>query len=155
MYCAPSVEYPVGRSFFAQLAFLLLMLVWSAGQGFWLLSATQGSWPGAWWFSTVSGLLCGAWGFWRLRRPVYGSLRWEAAAAQHGSGEATGSWLWFSSAYRRGTPLERIEWVWDLQQVVLLRLHNAAGLTWWVWLESAGDPAQWDDIRRALKAHEG
>lgn len=154
MYCAPSVEYPAGRSVFAQGVFLLLVLAWSCSQAFWLFSLGKGAWPGAWWFSTLLGLLCASWGLWRLRNPLYGTLQWEAAPAQREPDEPGGKWLWFSSAYRQGTPLERVEWVWDLQHVVLLRLHNAAGLTWWVWLERTGDPTHWDDIRRALKAHD-
>ena len=155
MHCAPSVEYPAGRSAFAQLGFLMLVMAWLFGQGFWLFSLAEGRWPGAWWFSTVLGLLGLAWGFWRLRRPLSGSLLWEASSAERGTGEMPGAWLWFSPAYRRGTPLDRVEWIWDLQGVVLLRLRNAAGLSWWVWLERSSAPDLWDDLRRALKAHQG
>jgi hypothetical protein len=155
MDCAPSVEYPAGRSVFAQIVFGLLASAWLAGQFVWALALPGASWPGAWWFSVVAGLLCGVWGGWRLRHPVRGRLCWEPAVSERKATGKPGDWLWFSVAYRRGTPLERVEWVWDLQGVVLLRLRNAAGLSWWLWLERSSAPDLWDDLRRALKAHQG
>ena len=42
--------------------------------------------------------------------------------------------------------------VLDLQGHVLLRLNNAAGLGWWVWLERDSAPADWQALRVALVA---
>ncbi|GAB3183961.1 hypothetical protein [Hydrogenophaga aquatica] len=156
MHCAPSVEYPVGRSVFAQGVFLVLVSAWLLGQVLWAVSLTGNPWPGAWWFSAGAGLLLAVWGYWRLKQPPQGRLHWvppAAGSAGAGDGQA-GAWQWFSAAYRHGTPLDRVEWVWDLQGMVLLRLRNAAGLSWWVWLERSFDPGVWDDLRRALKAHQ-
>ena len=38
----------------------------------------------------------------------------------------------------------------DLQSVVLLSVRGTPA---WVWLRAASDPPQWDDLRRALRAH--
>ena len=88
-----------------------------------------------------------------LRLPRLGALAWEPAPGPRQADEAPGQWRWTSPAWRRGTPIVQIEWAWDLQTVVLLRLHNPDGLRWWVWLAQDNCPEDWDALRRALKAH--
>lgn len=153
MHCAPSVEYPAGRSFLATLAAAMGIGAWVAMQCLWMFTLSAGDLPGSWWFSLVVGALWAVWTVWRLRRPVWGHLAWLAESHESSGEENPGRWMWISAAYRSGTPLARVEWLWDLQGVVLLRLHNAAGLSWWVWLEKSSEPDAWDDLRRALAPH--
>jgi toxin CptA len=150
---APSVDYPAGRSALAARLEVALALVWVALQGAWAVSVARWPLPGAWWFACGTGALWFAWSRWRTRHPVEGCLAWEAPPP--GGSAAEGRWIWTSPAYRRGTPLASVDWALDLQGLVLLRLRNAAGLSWWVWLERHRDPRRWGDLRRALVAHQG
>lgn len=157
MHSAPSVEYPAGRSAFQGRLELLLLLAWLALQLAWWQSLRGAALPGAWWFSCLLGL--GFWSVarWRSRQPVAGRLCWEPALAQVGAHAAPadglpGRWIWRSEAYRHGTELARLHWALDLQGQVLLRLSNAAGLGWWVWLERDSAPADWQALRVALVA---
>ncbi|MEO0002587.1 MAG: hypothetical protein RLZZ22_279 [Pseudomonadota bacterium] len=157
MHSAPSVEYPAGRSTFQDRLERLLPLAWLALQLAWWVSLRGGALPGAWWCSGLFGL--GLWGVarWRSRQPVVGRLCWEPAPAPAGAGALPapgppGRWIWRSQAYRHGTELADLRWALDLQGQVLLRLRNAAGLGWWVWLERDSAPADWQALRVALVA---
>lgn len=160
MHSAPSVEYPAGRSAFQGRFEQVLALAWVAMQLTWWQSLRGAALPGAWWFSGLLGL--GLWGFarWRSRQPVAGRLCWEPARAPAGAQAAPlpgqaglpGRWIWRSEAYRHGTELAGLYWALDLQGLVLLRLNNAAGLGWWVWLERDSAPADWQALRVALVA---
>lgn len=146
---APSVQYPVGRCVFERRLQAVFVLAWVLVQVVWITTPGWRWPPGAWWVSFLGGL-AGLW-FWRWRSAHVpnGVLRWDAAA------QPEGLWTWESAAYRRGTPLALVEWAWDRQVVVLLRLRTAAGLSLWVWLDRQSDPQQWEALRRALKAHSG
>lgn len=152
MHSAPAVSYPAGAFPFERrlrrgLALLgvLMLAVWA-----WAL---QGALVPAWWLAAMAVLGLAAWGQWLSRHPRLGALAWEPVPGPRQADEAPGQWRWTSPAWRRGTPIVQIEWAWDLQTVVLLRLHNPDGLRWWVWLAQDNCPADWDALRRALKAH--
>lgn len=160
MHSAPSVEYPAGRSAFQGRLESLLLLAWLALQLAWWYSLRDAALPGAWWFSGLLGLLLWGGTRWRSRQPVVGRLCWEPAQAPVGAHAAPvpgqpvlpGRWVWRSEAYRHGTELAGLHWALDLQGLVLLRLSNAAGLGWWVWLERDRAPADWQALRVALVA---
>jgi hypothetical protein len=140
------VEYPAGVGRLEVLPAAAAGLLWLAVQAAWL---EHDRWApsGAWWFALCVGLVWVAVLVWRLQYPIQGRLGWLVDDAGRG-----GEWRWHSEAYRHGTPVTRIEWALDLQVAVLVRLHNAAGAGWWVWLHRRADPARWDDLRRALLA---
>jgi hypothetical protein len=62
-----------------------------------------------------------------------------------------GAWRWLPAEVAQD--LDAVLWMLDAQAVVLLRLQRAQGRALWVWLEGASEPARWDALRRALKAH--
>ncbi len=141
-----SVEYPAGSGRLEGVPAAIAGALWLSIQVAWLWHE-QWVPSGAWWFSLVVGAVWAVVLVWRLQHPIEGRLGWQADDSGRG-----GVWLWHSDAYRRGTPVVRIEWPIDLQGAVLVRLHNAAGLGWWVWMHRRADPARWDDLRRALQA---
>ena len=152
MHCAPAVSYPAGAFHFerrlrAALAGLGVLVLGAWG---WAL---QGELVPAWWLGAVGMLALVAWSRWLSRHPRTGALAWVPGHGPRQDGEPAGQWFWTSPALRRGTPIVQLEWAWDLQTVVLLRLHNPDGLRWWVWLAEASSPTDWDALRRALKAH--
>jgi toxin CptA len=152
MHSAPAVSYPAGASSFERglrLAVPVLAVCVLASWA-WVL---DGALPAPWWVAAVAALVLLGWGHWAARHPHPGQLAWEPAQEPLADRAAPGHWRWTSAAWRRGTPVVAIDWAWDLQTVVLLRLHNPDGLRWWVWLERAQAPADWDALRRALKAH--
>lgn len=160
----PSVDYPsdsrtgpaVAQAMGATLWLLMLALwCWHATDG---LGATP---PAAWWFALALGLALLGHGVLSIRTGPAGLLRWQAPvpAGAHDPDQpdaaprpVPGQWIWVSAAYRRGTPLTDIDWALDLQRAVLLRLRTRAGLSMWVWLRRASQPADWDALRRALTA---
>jgi hypothetical protein len=141
MQNAPSVDCPVGRCAFEQRFAWVLWALWVVSQAIWAFYAE--TLAAAWWIgSAFAGLLL-IWQRWQRQHPVEALLRWTG---EH--------WIWFSPAYRRGTPLKQLTCVLDLQRVLLLRVENAAGLSWWVWLEPPVGAAQglWPAVRRAVRA---
>ena len=157
MHKAPSVEYPVGPCAFERGFQNALALVWLVGvQGGWWLASEGEPLPGAWWLSLALGIAAWRAARWRSRRPPLGLLSWLAeldAVRRPGRPEPEdggGRWVWRDDRWRHGTPLAGLDWVLDLQAVVLLRVCNETGHRWWVWAERRSDPARWDDLRRAL-----
>lgn len=152
MHSAPAVSYPAGALPFERRLRAVL-----AGLGVLVLAAwawaLQGQLVPAWWLAAVVALGLAVWGQWLARHPRHGELTWAPLPGPRAPDEPAGQWRWTSPAWRRGTPVVQIEWAWDLQTVLLLRLHNPDGLRWWVWLTQDRCPADWDALRRALKAH--
>lgn len=153
---APSVLYPVGRCvFYARLLGLigvlgmavLVLAGWSARgpEGGAVSTATAWVGGGLW-------LLWLGFAGWSWRRAPVGQLQWDALAPGTRPDARPGAWRWRSEAYQDGAVLRRVELMLDLQNRVLLRLHNPDAATSWVWLERSRDPARWDDLRRALMA---
>jgi len=153
MHSAPAVSYPAGALAFERrlrLGLSGLGLLLLAG---WAWALEAAALPAPWWVAAVAVLGLTAWNHWAARHPRIGRLAWEPLPPPVPEGAAVGHWRWTSPAWRQGTPVVAIDWAWDLQSVLLLRLHNPDGLRWWVWLERAQVPADWDALRRALKAH--
>ena len=151
MVSAPSVSFPVGRCRFYAWALLALAVSGLAVLGVWVFGVEQRrEWPG--WLGAAAWMLWlvfAAWSWWRS--PV-GHLRWDATAPGPDATRA-GAWMWRSASSPEGAPLQRVEWMVDLQTHVLLCLHSADALTRWVWVERGRDPARWRDLRCALVAH--
>jgi hypothetical protein len=157
MHSAPSVEYPAGRSAFQARLEGALALAWLGTQLAWHRSLDGAALPGAWWFSALLGLLAWLMLRWRARTVAEGQLCWEPAARRPAAAPPQpaampGRWIWRSQAYRHGTELAELRWSLDLQRRVLLQLRNAAGISWWVWLERDSAPADWQALREALVA---
>jgi len=132
MHNAPSVSYPVGRSFFPALALAALWLLGAAATAAWAWQAGV---------STAARLLAGAvlalaglgaLGFWR--RMPEGELAWD--------GER---WTWPSGAAGEGVLAVGL----DLQRALLLRWQGGRAAQW-LWLERSRAPQRWDDLRRAV-----
>lgn len=148
---APSVRFPVGRCglYGALLGCLAALSIGVLGLWCWLDGA-----PGVARAGAVGCLLWLAWVVvaWRswLRSPV-GQLRWSASERFDPAGPP-GVWHWHSESCPEGAPLRRVERVMDWQVAALLRLQPADAPARWVWVERARQPAQWNDLRRALAA---
>jgi hypothetical protein len=141
MHNAPPVDCPVGRSVFECRILGVAMGLWSVSQTLWWWhgGATQATW----WCSLVAAGVLVFWQRWRQQQADQALLRWTGA-----------DWVWFSPAYRRGTPLQRVVCRLDFQRVLLLQVESAVGLRWWVWLEAPVDaaPGGWSAVRRAVHA---
>lgn len=158
MHSAPSVEYPAGRSVWDHRIMGLAAVAWAVAQALWAWEWGVWPLPGAWWCAAVAGVVLLGWWRWQTRHPVQGCLRWQMAApgpmdVPQVPGTPLGDWSWHSDTYRHGTPVERLECVLDVQNALLLRLRNGAGLHTWVWLQHDTAPAHWPALRRALQAH--
>jgi hypothetical protein len=73
-------------------------------------------------------------------RPLRGQIVWD------------GQWHWQSKGYPAGTVLAWPQVVWDGQCLMLVRLCNADGACWMLWLDADTQPQHWLDLRRALLA---
>jgi len=133
---APPVVYPVGRSARATVFVAVLCIVALALNVAWSLAGANASPEWAWVIlaSATAALV------WHWARPTRGQIEWD------------GGWLWRSSAYPQGTPLHWPEVVLDAQQLMLVRLRNADGAIWTLWLDASTQPQYWLDLRRALLA---
>lgn len=141
MHSAPSVIYPVGRSFWqGRIAAMLWLAGLAAALGF--AVATEAGWP-----SVAIGLavaLAGAAGWYGTRTALQGRLQFDGR-----------QWLWWPQALAGATPAEpqtlaALVVQVDLQQVLLLRGGRAGAPSLWLWLERRAAPALWDDVRRAV-----
>lgn len=149
---APSVTYPVGRSAFQGrlllglcLAGALALVLW-----WWLSEAPSGWVLGIGW----AGWLSWTWVALRSWRyaPV-GRLQWDASPLHDPALRRNGTWRWLPAGVGAAQDLDAVLWMLDAQAVVLLRLQRAEGRALWLWLDAAREPARWDALRRALKAH--
>ena len=133
MHGAPSVSYPVGRSF---LVGALLLTVWSFGLVAFIAFAWQGASSTRLVPAAAACMASGAWaGWWWWRQPA-GLLAWDTA---------TWSWSEGDPHVRTGA----LEVVLDLQSLLLLR-WSTPGRARWLWAERARLPARWDALRRAV-----
>jgi hypothetical protein len=129
MHDAPSVTYPVGRSFWAG---ALLAVVWLIGLGGLL----------GWAVRTQPAVL-------RVGAALVVLVAAGAGAARHGWQAALGSVVWDGERWRLPGTAEAsasVEVVMDLQHALLLRACGGG----WFWLEQRSAPALWDDLRRAV-----
>lgn len=145
---APSVVYPVGRSFLrvalsvwiGLLLSGLVVLAWvhlTRGHALMLLLAVL-----AWCGWAGMGLWC----------PPRGLLRFHGMPrARPASGSA---WSWASSMGADPSPLTGLAVTLDLQSGLLLCVHAAPGVPRWLWLDASLDPPHWPALRRALLAVE-
>jgi hypothetical protein len=154
MRSAPSVMYPVGRCAFHARLLLCLAVLGGLGVTPGPVTTTDSA-------SRTQAVLVGVglwllWlGFavWSWRRTPVGRLHWDALAGATDPERKSGAWRWHSDAYQDGALMQRVEPMLDLQTRMLLRLRNPDAATSWIWVEQDRDPARWDDLRRALKAH--
>lgn len=149
---APSVSYPVGRCAFQAYVLLLTGLAGALAWALWQWLSWE---PPGW----LGGLGAGLWLLWAAlawrswwRAPT-GQLRWDANASADLMRAGSGRWSWEKSGSASVQWLAAVQPVLDAQGVVLLRLSAVAGPSRWIWIDRARDPARWDDLRRALRAH--
>ena len=152
MQNAPSVVFPVGRCAF-QGGLLVALGMLSAAAGALFLVESDFQWLGAWgWLPGVTGLgvwlIWAAWAFASWQRSPQGSLRWDARPLADSG--VQGIWSWSDGMASEPVELSNVERVLDLQSRVLLRLGGPGMGRQWVWVESGGCPARWNDLRRAL-----
>lgn len=152
---APSVQYPVGRSFvyagfLLSLAVLAAVLWWAAGQRYEVAGPVL-------WSGLFVGVMWACMAMWTWVRTPMGLLRWDpqANAGLDGETASRGAWIWRSAAYQGGVQVRQVKVAWDGQDLLLLRLSNAAGAVWWVWAHKSASRDSWDDFRRALVAGAG
>ena len=131
MYNAPSVAFPVGRSFLV-LAFLGLVWVTGAGVTMGLLTGVDLPMDRQ---ATVLVLWlgCGAAAGRAWWRTPAGELRWDGK-----------DWTWTGGIIR----IERV--ALDTQSALLLRWHDTGGRRGWLLLERRLGPPRWGDLRRAV-----
>jgi len=146
VHLPPAVDYPVRPSAFSHRLLWVLAAAWAVGLLLWVRSVGSGPLPGAWWASLAAGCLLLGWSLWLSRHPRVGQLSWSPHGAE------AGSWCWHSAAYRRGTPVVALRVALDLQVALLVRAQTAAGLGLWLWLDAHHSPADWDALRRAVRA---
>lgn len=135
MHDAPAVTYPVGRSSFQGLLILSIWLLGAMAVAAWLYTApSAGRAVLAMGLSLATGCLAlVAW--WDTPQ---GALQWQS-----------GEWLLDRGGHARvGQP----DVVMDLQGQLLLIWQPDQGTPAWLWLERGRQPAQWDDLRRAVHA---
>ena len=136
---APPVSYAVERSLWV---LGMLMGCWVLAAlvtvGWWQLAAPGHVGP---WLGTAALVLSGGGAVWGWQRSPTGVLQWDGQ-----------DWHWQSAGYQSPTTVDAPEPVLDLQNLLLVRMHNRAGAPWWVWAHAASDPVHWLDLRRALYA---
>ena len=133
MHNAPSVTYPVGRSRFSA---AVLSVLWSLGAVATALGGLQAPAP-AWRWGAAAALLAlaGLLAVRSWRRQPCGLLAWDGQ-----------DWSWMVAGdLEAGVP----EVCLDLQRRMLVRWVGDGAIRW-LWLEQAGSPAHWDDLRRAV-----
>jgi toxin CptA len=148
---APSVIYPVGRSAFCGGLLLALALVSFLAGALWCwLSADPPVWVACVGIVVWLGwALCAFSQWWAT--PA-GLLAWKPTAPALEDPQVRGRWCWRDATGNEREP-QAVQWVLDLQSVVLLRLQGPALPVRWLWLDRRRDPACWDGLRRALVAH--
>lgn len=129
---APSVSYPVGRSFWA---LVLLGAAWLAGAA--AIAAWGRAEAGPPWRLAGGGavlLVTGAWAGWSWLRTRDRMLAWDGTA-------------WSAS----GIPAAALDvaCVLDLQLALLLRVRAGRDVHW-LWVERSRSPARWRELRRAV-----
>lgn len=145
---APTVEYPVGRLFLERRLLVGVALLWAVSLwGWWLAVPREQRSPGGWVSWAAAAVLLWV-TLWRERgHPDLTTLEWRPDSAR------PGVWYWRTPARPRGVALTRVQWVWDAQAVVLLRLHTPDGFKHWVWVGRSSAPTEWRALRQALVAH--
>lgn len=144
----PSVEYPVARSRAAAWLLWTLCISWLFAQLAWAWHLAPAPPLGAWWLGLLAGMVWCGYNVWLYRQPLEGHLVWERDNRPHAV--SVGRWVWYSRSYKQGTLVASPQTLLDFQHTVLVKLANAEGLVWWLWLERRRQPADWDDLRRAL-----
>lgn len=142
MHNAPSVSYPVGRCALAHRLVIVLaalsMAVWAAWvvlQGWQALTLLSGA---LWVFAGV--------GAWRSLQAQAGTLTWDGQV-----------WCWHGVAYASDA-LGQIRVQWDVQNALLLHWlpsdvsQGNRGVN--LWLSAQTSPEVWQDLRRAVYAHD-
>lgn len=134
MHNAPSVTYPVGRSFWAG---LWVGTIWALGVI--ALAAWTVQRSGADWLTGMAWggcLATGAWAAAAWWRSPTGELQWCGTA-----------W-WWSDAHGNSTQGALVVGL-DLQRLLLVHWRSG-GASAWFWLERGHAPVHWPALRRAV-----
>jgi hypothetical protein len=147
MQRAPSVVYPSGRcSFYVALLLGLAALIALVGIGWWWLVAPVD------WRAPLAGLAAAlswgglAWQSWR--KSATGQLHWGGQATGALEGQP-GGWSWRADQAQQTSALTRLEVVFNGQSIALLGMYGGPKVPRWAWVKRRGDPAVWNDFRRA------
>lgn len=141
---APSVTYPVGRSWFYALALGAIALVAGVVLLLWLQISAPGSaigWAaiGLWWLAVAVAA-------WHWRSSPVGELCWRGDE---------GEWHWLVQGGVT-LPLNLPECTLDAQQYMLLCCAPVGRAWWqprlWLWVEAGRAPGDWLALRRAAAA---
>jgi len=152
MRSAPSVVYPVGRCLFhGRLLFALFVLGLVVLIG-WAWSTSSRHWGPAIWVGLGLWVMWSVWVFKGWWHTPEGTLQWDSLAPPSNQTLRAGAWLWHADRVDDAVVLQSIECVFDGQHKILLRLKQPARSATWSWVERDRSPAQWEDLRRALKA---
>ncbi|OOG38432.1 hypothetical protein [Polaromonas sp. A23] len=136
MHSAPSVVYPLGRSFVQGLTLLGFWLAGALVLGFWWAITPGAGWR--LWFTLTVLLGSGMAAAWRWKNSPAGQLCWDGQV-----------WRWQSQAYLAGMPGRQLTVALDLQRTMLLRLENQDHTPLWLWAARSAMPERWLDLRRA------
>lgn len=141
MHNAPSVSYPVGRSFF-QVGLLSVLALLAAGLGVgWIVSSPRfGVAQLAMLLLWLMAAVVSGWGW---RRTEQGELQWDGQ-----------TWAWRRAGAPEGWPGQvavRLDW----QRGLLLAFVGETGRAQWLWLARSADATRWLALRRALYAAPG
>jgi hypothetical protein len=134
MHGAPSVNYPVGRSRYAERFLFALWLLGAccAGAACWRIDGLD--WRRG---ALMLSIAMAAGAAWR------GQRRQASAAVLGFDGQH-----WSLAARGGGTACARV--AIDLQSLLLVRLTEHGRPACWLWLEQRAMPERWRDLRRAL-----
>ncbi len=135
MHSAPAVSFPVGRSRFEGWLTGGVIVCGFLVVSTWCLQADALGWRQ--WLAVV---------LWLVTSRLAGSNWWHSPK---------GSLSWDGAAWSLTVEAQSFvvvpEVVVDLQQLVLLRLRDPAGIrVTWVWLDRVSKPLRWVALRRAI-----
>jgi hypothetical protein len=134
---APSVSYPLRRSFAQAIVYLCVWVSATALIVSWIcFSRSQGLVLMLGFTAIALVAMVGSFG---LRSSPVGQLVWDSQ-----------QWHWESAAYQSGVLQVEVLVIADFQHILLIRLENQAHASLWLWVERKAAPQRWLDLRRAI-----
>ena len=135
MHSAPSVNYPVGRSRYAE---RLLLILWALGVFGVTVACAQAAG-----FDWRQGILA-------LSSAVAGLAAWTGILRCTDRADLSFDGQHWSISGRAALRTARASVALDLQGLQLVRLSDPARARRWVWVDRQAMPERWRDLRRAL-----
>ena len=159
MRSAPSVNYPVGRSYWGVLPVLIIALLGLTSLAVWWATTHRNGM--ATWAGLTAACLWVAWLVWQLRvwlRSPVGEISWRFGSKAEGAvpGVLQEGWYWMPAGrpLRDALPLKEVRVVFDFQSLMLVMVRTAEeNRTLHFWIASQQSPPEWRALRSALMAH--